>query len=73
MRRSSSFANSWWVTIGHERMISVANAVCAALGLTLVEPPGWGCCGSTAAHRADPDRTGGSIPGGSPQPNRPVI
>jgi heterodisulfide reductase subunit B len=30
-------------------------AVCAALGMTLVEPPGWGCCGSTAAHRADPD------------------
>lgn len=29
-------------------------AVCQALGLTLVEPEGWVCCGSTAAHRQDP-------------------
>jgi heterodisulfide reductase subunit B len=32
-----------------------AKAVCTALGLSLVEPQGWGCCGSTAAHRADPE------------------
>jgi heterodisulfide reductase subunit B len=32
-----------------------ARAVCEALGLTLIEPPGWVCCGSTAAHRSDPD------------------
>lgn len=30
-------------------------AVAQALDLTLVEPRGWICCGSTAAHRADPD------------------
>jgi heterodisulfide reductase subunit B len=30
-------------------------AVCEALGLTLVEPPGWVCCGSTPVHRANPD------------------
>ncbi len=29
-------------------------AVCEALGLTLVEPKGWVCCGSSAAHRTDP-------------------
>jgi heterodisulfide reductase subunit B2 len=29
-------------------------AVCEALGLNLVEPRGWVCCGSSAAHRADP-------------------
>lgn len=29
-------------------------AVCEALGLTLVEPRGWVCCGSSSAHRADP-------------------
>jgi len=29
-------------------------AVCAALGMKLVEPKGWVCCGSSAAHRADP-------------------
>jgi len=28
--------------------------VCAALGMKLVEPKGWVCCGSSAAHRADP-------------------
>ncbi|GAB4558080.1 MAG: hypothetical protein Kow0047_02920 [Anaerolineae bacterium] len=29
-------------------------AVAAAVGLTLVEPPGWTCCGSTPAHATDP-------------------
>jgi heterodisulfide reductase subunit B len=28
-------------------------AVCQALGMNLVEPDGWVCCGSSAAHRAD--------------------
>ncbi|MCS6906254.1 MAG: heterodisulfide reductase-related iron-sulfur binding cluster [Anaerolineales bacterium] len=32
-----------------------ARAVCKALGLELVEPEGWVCCGSSAAHRADPE------------------
>lgn len=30
-------------------------AVCAALGMTLFEPHGWLCCGSSAAHRSDPE------------------
>ena len=30
-------------------------AVCDALGLELVEPKGWLCCGSSAAHRRDPE------------------
>ena len=30
-------------------------AVAEALGLNLVEPRGWLCCGSSQAHRADPD------------------
>lgn len=30
-------------------------AVCEAVGLKLVEPKGWVCCGSTAAHRSDPE------------------
>lgn len=30
-------------------------AVCKALDLTLIEPDGWVCCGSSAAHRADPE------------------
>lgn len=30
-------------------------AVCRALNLPLVEPHGWVCCGSSAAHRSDPD------------------
>jgi heterodisulfide reductase subunit B len=30
-------------------------AVCEALDLELVEPRGWVCCGSSAAHRADPE------------------
>jgi heterodisulfide reductase subunit B len=32
-----------------------AKAVCEALGIDLVEPKGWLCCGSSAAHRADPE------------------
>ncbi len=32
-----------------------ARAVCQALGLDLIEPSGWMCCGSTAAHRTDTD------------------
>jgi heterodisulfide reductase subunit B len=31
-----------------------ARAVCDALGLQLIEPRGWICCGSSAAHRCDP-------------------
>jgi len=30
-------------------------AVCEALGMTLIEPKGWVCCGSSAAHRTDTD------------------
>lgn len=30
-------------------------AVCEALGMTLIEPQGWMCCGSSAAHRAEPE------------------
>jgi heterodisulfide reductase subunit B2 len=33
---------------------SSTQAVCKELGLSLVEPDGWLCCGSSAAHRADP-------------------
>jgi len=32
-----------------------ARAVGEALGMTLVEPQGWVCCGSSAAHRIEPD------------------
>ncbi len=32
-----------------------AKAVCEALDLDLIEPKGWVCCGSSAAHRADPE------------------
>jgi heterodisulfide reductase subunit B len=32
-----------------------SRAVCELLDLKLVEPHGWVCCGSSAAHRADPD------------------
>lgn len=32
-----------------------ARAVCEALDLKLIEPRGWVCCGSSAAHRADPE------------------
>ena len=28
--------------------------VCESLGLKLIEPKGWLCCGSSAAHRSDP-------------------
>ncbi len=30
-------------------------AVCEALELELIEPDGWLCCGSSAAHRSDPE------------------
>ncbi len=30
-------------------------AVCEALELDFIEPHGWVCCGSSAAHRADPE------------------
>ncbi len=30
-----------------------AQAVCEALDINLIEPEGWVCCGSSAAHRAD--------------------
>jgi heterodisulfide reductase subunit B len=30
-------------------------AVCEALGMNLIEPRGWVCCGSTPVHRANPD------------------
>ncbi|MGD8457049.1 MAG: heterodisulfide reductase-related iron-sulfur binding cluster [Anaerolineales bacterium] len=39
---------------GEEYDISTRE-VCKALGLTLKEPEGWICCGSSAAHRSDPD------------------
>jgi heterodisulfide reductase subunit B len=39
---------------GEEYDIST-RGVCEALGLTLKEPEGWMCCGSSAAHRSDPD------------------
>ncbi len=32
-----------------------ARAVCRALGVELIEPKGWNCCGSSAAHRSDPE------------------
>jgi len=32
-----------------------ARAVAGALDLELIEPKGWACCGSSAAHRADPE------------------
>ncbi|MCP5095574.1 MAG: hypothetical protein GY943_08485 [Chloroflexi bacterium] len=32
-----------------------ATAVCKTLGMTLIEPKGWLCCGSSAAHRIDQD------------------
>jgi heterodisulfide reductase subunit B len=31
-----------------------SKAVCEALGMKLIEPKGWICCGSSAAHRCDP-------------------
>lgn len=32
-----------------------ARAVCEAVEMTLIEPEGWVCCGSSAAHRVDPE------------------
>jgi len=32
-----------------------AKAVCKALDIELIEPKGWVCCGSSAAHKADPE------------------
>lgn len=32
-----------------------ARAVCDALEIPLIEPDGWVCCGSSAAHRIDPE------------------
>jgi heterodisulfide reductase subunit B len=32
-----------------------SRAVCEMLDLKLIEPHGWVCCGSSAAHRADPE------------------
>jgi heterodisulfide reductase subunit B len=34
-----------------------SRAVCEILDLKLVEPHGWVCCGSSAAHRADPENS----------------
>jgi len=34
----------------HESAVAVAGA----LGIDLVEPAGWTCCGATAAHQTDP-------------------
>lgn len=31
-------------------------AVCEALGIELIEPKGWACCGGSVAHRADPEK-----------------
>ncbi|OQX61905.1 MAG: hypothetical protein B5M51_06845 [Anaerolinea sp. 4484_236] len=31
-----------------------SKAVCEAIGIKLIEPKGWICCGSTPAHKADP-------------------
>ncbi|KAA3659056.1 MAG: hypothetical protein DWQ04_23400 [Chloroflexi bacterium] len=33
-----------------------ATAVSTTLGLQLIEPKGWVCCGSSAAHKLDPER-----------------
>jgi heterodisulfide reductase subunit B len=32
-----------------------SKAVAEALGIRLIEPKGWVCCGATAAHKTDPD------------------
>ncbi|MFN2187905.1 MAG: heterodisulfide reductase-related iron-sulfur binding cluster, partial [Candidatus Promineifilaceae bacterium] len=39
---------------GKEYDIS-ARAVAEAVGMKLIEPKGWVCCGSSAAHRSDPE------------------
>ncbi len=31
-------------------------AICEALDMKLIEPKGWLCCGSSAAHRSDPEQ-----------------
>jgi heterodisulfide reductase subunit B len=31
-------------------------AVCDALGVRIIEPKGWACCGGSVAHRADPEQ-----------------
>lgn len=33
--------------------------VCDDLGITLIEPEGWACCGGSVAHRADPGQATG--------------
>jgi heterodisulfide reductase subunit B len=38
-----------------EEFNTSTKAVCAALEIDLIEPHSWVCCGSSAAHRADPD------------------
>jgi heterodisulfide reductase subunit B len=38
-----------------EEFNTSTRAVCESLGLKLIEPKGWLCCGSSAAHRADPE------------------
>jgi len=32
-----------------------SRSVCEALGMNLIEPQGWLCCGSSPAHKADPE------------------
>jgi len=39
---------------GKEYDIST-RAVCETIGLKLIEPKGWVCCGSSAAHKSDPE------------------
>jgi heterodisulfide reductase subunit B len=34
---------------------SSTKAVCETLGMKLIEPRGWICCGSSAAHKSDPE------------------
>jgi len=34
---------------------SSTKAVCESLGINLIEPKGWVCCGSSAGHRSDPE------------------
>ena len=48
---------SWMLPTFHRPLNSIisARAVCDALDIELVEPEGWVCCGSSAAHRIDPE------------------
>lgn len=39
---------------GKEYNVST-KAVCESLGMNLIEPKGWVCCGSSAGHRSDPE------------------